>query len=251
MIQNSFILLEGVNKKTEENIWKQGIYNWDDFLKKGKVKGISNKRKPYYDRQLLDARRALFNFESSYFINRLPLSEMWRLYDFFKEDAVFLDIETSGLTDKDDITVIGLYDGIDTKVMIKGINLDFEVLHKELLKYKLIITYNGSSFDIPFIKKRYPNLLPNVPHIDLRVACSRVGLTGGLKEIEKILDIRRNKIIEKLYGGDVLLLWKMFKSSGDDYYLNLLVEYNEEDVINLKIIANFVVEKLKGGINGN
>jgi hypothetical protein len=248
MIQNSFILLESINKKTEQNIWKQGIYTWDDFIKAKKVKGISNKRKPYYDRKLLEARKALYNLDSSYFIDKLPQSETWRLYDFFREDAVFLDIETSGLNIEDDIMVIGLFDGINTKVMIKGINMDIEALKKELINYKIIITYNGSSFDIPFIKKRYPSLLPEIPHIDLRVACSRVGLTGGLKEIERILDIRRNKIIEKLYGGDVLSLWKMFRASGDDYYLNLLVEYNEEDVINLKTIANFVVNKLKNDI---
>ena len=54
---------------------------------------------------------------------------MWRLYEFFKEDAVFLDIETTGLSKNSyDITVFGLYDGINTKIMIKGINLDYGAL---------------------------------------------------------------------------------------------------------------------------
>jgi len=111
---------------------------------------------------------------------------MWRLYGFFKGECVFLDIETSGMDKFDDITVIGLFDGLETKTMIKGINLNFYELKKELRKYRLIITFNGSTFDIPFIRKRYPDLLPNVPNFDLRVACQRVGLTGGLKEIEKM-----------------------------------------------------------------
>ena len=143
------------------------------------------------------------------------------------------------------ITVVGLFDGIDTKLMIKDINLNFNYLKNELRKYKLIITYNGSTFDLPFLKKRYPDIVPNTPHIDLRALCNRVGLKGGLKEIEKQLNIKRNRIIEKLYGGDAITLYRMYKASGDKYYLNLLAEYNEEDVINLKTITDYVTNKLK------
>ncbi len=244
MIENSFIFLERVNKKLEQNIWKQGIKTWEDFLRARSVKGLSKHRKLYYDRHILEARKQLYSFNSSYFIDKLPSTEIWRLYDFFKEDAVYLDIETNGLNLNNDITVIGLFDGINTKIMVKDINLDFDYLKKELQNYKLIVTYNGSSFDLPFIKKRY-NILPNIPNFDLKTACQRVGLKDGLKNIEKNIGIKRNNIIENFRGGDALTLWKMYKATGDDYYLNLLVEYNEEDVINLKQIANFVVEKLK------
>ncbi len=143
------------------------------------------------------------------------------------------------------ITVVGLFDGIDTKLMIKDINLNFKELKKELEKYKLIITYNGSTFDLPFIKKRYPEVLPHIPHIDLRSLCNRVGLKGGLKEVEKLLNIKRNRIVEKMYGGDAVTLYRMFKATGDRYYLNLLAEYNEEDVINLKFITNHINHQLK------
>ena len=176
----------------------------------------------------------------------MPQSEMWRLYDFFKEDAVFLDIETTGLSkSNDDITVFGLYDGINTKIMIKGINLDYNALKKELQKYKLIVTFNGASFDLPFIEKRYPNLLPKIPNFDVKSVTDRLELRGGLKNIEKMLGIKRNPIIEKFYGGDALTLWRMYRATGDDYYLNLLVEYNEYDIVNLKIIAEHCVKKMK------
>ncbi len=108
MIRQSFIFLEKIDNKTEQNLWKQKIDSWDSFLAKKNIKGISKARKFYYDRQLLKARNALYNFNSEYFVDKLPNNETWRLYDFFKEDAVFLDIETSGLTNYDSITVIGL-----------------------------------------------------------------------------------------------------------------------------------------------
>ena len=245
MIRQSFILLEKVGKEGEKNIWGQGIDNWDLFLKTDKIKGLSKPTKLYYDRQLIRARSSLYNFNSSYFIDKLPQSEMWRLYEFFKDEAVFLDIETSGIGRYDTITVIGLFDGVNTKTMIRSINLDYNYLRRELRKYKIIVTYNGAAFDLPFIKKRHPGILPDIPHFDLKSACDRVGLTGGLKEIEKKMGIKRNQIIEKMHGGDAATLWRMHRATGDEYYLRLLVEYNEEDVINLKTIAEYVVQKLK------
>jgi hypothetical protein len=128
--------------------------------------------------------------------------------------------------------------------MIKGINLDYHVLKQELEKYKLIITFNGSRFDIPFIRKRY-NILPPAPHIDVLHLCARLNLRGGLKTIEKHFGIRRNQMIERFHGGDPLTLWRMWKATGDQHYLDLLVEYNEEDTTNLKKITNYCCDKLE------
>ncbi|MBN1502586.1 ribonuclease H-like domain-containing protein [Candidatus Woesearchaeota archaeon] len=246
MIRRSFIFLDRIGPKQEANIRKQGINDWQDFLEQEKIKGISNKAKSYYNRKIKEARTELFNGNSSYFTKILPTAEVWRLYDFFEDQSVFLDIETSGVSMSSFITVFGLYDGMETKIMVRDINLDLNKLKKELKNYRLIVTFNGSSFDIPFIRKRYQALLPNIPHFDLKHACIKLGLTGGLKEVERSLGIKRqNPIVERLYGGDPYLLWRMFKGSGEEHYLKLLVEYNEEDVINLKQIADYVYEKMK------
>lgn len=249
MIQSSFVFLERVKRGIEENLWQQGINSWDSFLAVSKVRGLSSSRKKYYDRKLIEARKALYNFDSSYFKKLLPQSEYYRLYDFFKEDCVFLDIETTGLDFRnDDITVIGLFDGIDAKTMIKGINFDYKILKNELKNYKLMVTFNGSSFDVPFISKKYPDLLPNVPNFDVKSVTDRLNLKGGLKEIEKTLGIKRNEIVENMYGGDALTLWRTYRATGDDYYLKLLVEYNEEDVVNLKKIAEHCIGMLKNNL---
>lgn len=245
MITNTFVFLERIGNKFEQNIWNNGIYDWNSFLNNPNIKGLARHRKLYYDRKIMDARKALYSFDSGYFLELLPQSEMWRLYDFFKEDAIFLDIETTGLEKTNDITVIGIYDGINTKIMIKGINLDFNALKKELQKYKLIVTFNGASFDLPFIEKIYPNLLPKVPNFDVKSTTQKLGLKGGLKNIEKALGIKRRNIVDKFYGGDALTLWRMYRATGDEYYLNLLVEYNEYDIINLKTVAEYCIKKLK------
>ncbi|NTV22901.1 MAG: ribonuclease H-like domain-containing protein [Nanoarchaeota archaeon] len=246
MIRKTFQFLPGVGEKKEKNIL-QHAKNWSDFLDR-QLPGISARAKNAYDIEIRRAGQALRENDSAYFTGKLRPIENWRLYDVFAEEAIFLDVESSGSSLGSYITVLGLYDGINTKTMVNGMNLDLAVLKKELHKAKLIITFNGSSFDIPFLEKKYPGLVPCIPHIDVRHLCAKVGLTGGLKEIETQLGIcRPNRIVEKLYSGDPIKLWRTYMATGDEYYLGLLIEYNEEDVINLKTIAERVIKKLSVG----
>jgi uncharacterized protein len=247
MIENSFIFLDNLGTKGEQRLWQQGILSWHDFLEADicSINGISAKRKLFYDSKISEASKALYNFDSSYFVEKLNSTEAWRLFSFFRDSTVFLDIEATGTGSTSEITTIGLFDGFSTKTMIKGYNMNMRALQEELGKYKLIVTFNGASFDIPFINRRHPGLIPNIPHLDLRALCTRAGLLGGLKQIEPQIGIRRRALIERFHGGDPLTLWKMYKASGDRYYLELLVEYNEEDVINLQQIADLVVRKLE------
>ena len=69
MIRQSYIFLPGINKKSEQNLWKQGITDWDSFLNKQNIEGLSKARKFYYDRHLLKAKRALYNQDVDYFHN--------------------------------------------------------------------------------------------------------------------------------------------------------------------------------------
>ncbi|MBI2661098.1 hypothetical protein HYX09_02395 [Candidatus Woesearchaeota archaeon] len=127
MIQNSFVLLERISAKLEKSIWRQGIRDWDDFANAKKIRGISNARKLYYERRLKEAKKELYSLNSSYFIDLLPSSETWRLYDFFRDSAVFLDIETTGIYEGDSLVMIGLYDGLATKTMLRS-SFDFQYL---------------------------------------------------------------------------------------------------------------------------
>ena len=178
MIRQSFIFLDRISQDMEKRIWQQGIEDWNSFIGAKRIDGISKFRKGHYDRQINEAKKHLYSANSAYFANMLTKGETWRLYPFFKEDAVFLDIETMGYYGN--ITVIGLFDGIDTKMMVRGINLEKEIIKKELSKYKLIVTFNGSSFDLPVIERYFQGVLPYIPHVDLRHVFSKIGLTGGL-----------------------------------------------------------------------
>ncbi len=240
MIKNSFIFLEKIKHKSEENIWKQGINDWQDFLQRKGVRGISALRKQYYDRKIKEAQRALLENNGSYFVGKLPAVEMWRLYNYFNEECAFLDIETDS---SGKITVVGISDYYNTNTFVKGFNLEKELLKKQLEKFKILVTFNGGAFDLPKLRKEL-GLTVAIPHIDLKPLCVNLGLKGGLKEVEKMLNLKRPA---HLYGNPVEL-WKAFHASGDKEYLELLIDYNKEDIENLKGIVEVVVSRLKQGI---
>ena len=245
MLRNSFLIIEGIGKKREKHLWDLGITTWDDFLRHEQIAGIGKDKKKYFNRKLLEAGEKLLDGDIVYFSKLLPSTEHWRLYDTFKDECVYLDIETDGIGASHDVTVVGLYDGHQSATFVRGINFDERTLRMALKKYKLVVSFNGSVFDVPFLQKRYSQLFDGIAHMDLRFACERAGLTGGLKSIEKKLGIvRTNELVQKLHGGDAITLFRMFQGSGNSHFLDLLIEYNQEDVMNLEQISQKVVKKL-------
>ncbi|MEK6962925.1 MAG: ribonuclease H-like domain-containing protein [Nanoarchaeota archaeon] len=245
MIEESFIFLPEVSYKTENQIWSQAK-NWTSFLNNQNVQGVSPKRKFLYDAQIRKAQKFLSNEDCHALANVFPKREHWRLYNQFKDEAVFLDIETT--MSYGSITVIGLYDGKEVKQLVKGFNLDKDLLAKELSRYKLIITFNGASFDLPVIQRYFKNVIPNIPHIDLRGVCTRLGWTGGLKKIEQQIGIARPEELNGMAGGDAVILWDKFMHTQDQEYLDKLLLYNEQDILNLKPLANQSISRLWGKI---
>jgi len=243
MIRNSFVFLDKVSANKEKRWWQEGITDWNTFLEAKEVPGISQLRKGYYDRQLDEARQHLADYNSHYFADKLPRSEAWRLYDHFRDDCLFLDIETTGYYG--DITVVGMYDGREVMTLVKNQSLNKDNLKKILSNYKLLVTFNGLSFDVPTINRCFNRIVPNIPHLDLRFPLRRLGYTGGLKKIEEALNVKRSDATQGLSGLDAVRLWNEYIRKGDQDALNLLVEYNTEDIINLKPLAEFVFNGMK------
>jgi uncharacterized protein len=235
MIRNSFIFLERISSKLEKNIWQQGINDWNDFLNCNSIKGISKIKLEYHKRKIKEASGVLVNGNYNYFTRKLPQKEMWRLYQDVKDESCFLDIEVD---EKGVIILVGISNYYETNFFVKGVNLEKNLIERELSKYQAIITFNGGAFDLPKLKRF--GIEFNMVHIDLKPLCVNMDLVGGLKEIEKELDLRRPM---NLYGNPIEL-WRAFHASGDKEYLDLLIEYNREDCENLRGIMEFVWKKM-------
>lgn len=173
--------------------------------------------------------------------------ELLKRYLNNPNEALFLDIETEGLSrEKDGITLIGIYKNNKYLPFIKGFNLEKVLVH--LATSPIWITFGGENFDLPFIKRAFKGRVYPLIHIDLYHYTNLIGLRGGLKRIEKALGLSRKT--EGMTGYDAVKLWKRWVEVGDRSALRTLILYNREDVINLKLILEHVIEVLFRG-NGN
>ncbi len=245
MIENTFILLDGIGYKTEKNLWRQGILHWDDFLEKEDIVGISDNRKRNLDKELELAKFHLDNEIPYYFSYKLGKREQWRLYEAFKDRTCYLDIETTSLSSYNGTTTaLSIYDGSAVKTFVRGINLDRESLAEELSKYLMVVTFYGSAFDLPFIQHEF-GVRFEVPHLDLCFAGRRIGLKGGLKSIEEQVGIGRENDIQGIDGFEAARLWHRWQTLGDRASLDSLIQYNQADTVNLERLAELVYSKLK------
>jgi len=238
MIHHTFSMLNGIGPKLEQKLWAQGVLTWQDFLDAGGLGFISGRRKALYDEALAVAAERLDARDSVYFGETLKSREHWRLFEEFKGDVVCLDIETSGLSVDDGgyVTMVGLYDGQEYTAMVQGEGLSADALMDKLSRYKLLVTFFGSAFDVPFLERALPGFACNMPHFDLCFGFRHIGHKGGLKSIETHFGIEREPDLMGMDGYDAVILWKRAQR-GDTAALDKLIRYNREDTINLMSLA--------------
>ncbi|MEJ2323707.1 MAG: ribonuclease H-like domain-containing protein [Nitrospirota bacterium] len=246
MIRNSFCILNGIGQKLERRLWSEGVLTWDDFLVAEAVGFISPGRKRLMDDSLCLHREKLEYRDSSWLGQNIRGCEHWRLHSIFREHSVCLDIETNGYQPGAGgyVTMVGLYDGFDYRCLVRGENLSAETLARALAPYKYLVTFYGSVFDVPYLKRALPGFDLNVPHFDLCFGAKKTGLKGGLKRIEAELGIERVEETRGMDGFDAVILWNEHRR-GNPRALELLAKYNREDTVNLWSIADTIYSRLR------
>jgi len=151
----------------------------------------------------------------------------------------YLDIETTGFSRYDcDLTVIGVALEKGRKCRVVQL-IEDDLSEKDLLKalrgVDEIYSYNGSRFDLPFIETKIGvDLKGCFYHTDLMYDCWRQDLYGGLKAVEKQLGINRR--LKDVDGYMAVQLWWDYFNNNNEQALEILLEYNEEDVVNLRVL---------------
>ena len=222
--------LPSIGAQTEKKLWESGIKTIDDFIKcPPKFIGAKNRKK------IIDHINSIDNIEDPHnYYDYLPSSEQWRIFRQFQRDTAYIDIETTGLSFyQNEITTIALYDGENIKHYVNGINLD--EFTDDISQYKVIATYNGKTFDIPFIESFFKIDIPHC-HLDLRYILKSLGYSGGLKSCEKQLGIGRGDDLDGVDGFMAVLIWNHYQRRQDKKALETLLAYNIEDVLNLEYL---------------
>ncbi len=144
----------------------------------------------------------------------------------------YLDIETSF---SGGISVIGIYRQDRGTIQLVGGGVNDLNLYASLEGVSTLVTFNGSSFDLPVIRKRLlADLKAEFAHRDLLYVCRKHGLRGGLKIVEQRLGIARSTV--GISGWDAPRLWQRYEYAADEQALQTLLTYNYEDVVNLAML---------------
>ena len=157
MITASFRHISGVGPLRERQLWFQGVRSWSD-LPEGDILA------PRLDGKLragvAESAARLTAGDLDHFARKLPQTEHWRLLPQVIEDAAFLDIEAAG----DHITVIGVLD----RGGIRSIWRDLDELLERSRSWKALVTFNGAAFDLPILRRVFPQWEPPAVHVDLK-----------------------------------------------------------------------------------
>ena len=235
MIESSFCFLSGVGHRTERQWWKRGIGTWEDFLSSSSIPGIGPSRKALYDEALGQAKEHREQEDVRYFSNHLHPRDQWRLYEWLRPRAVYLDIETNSFGQ---ITVVGLYGHGRCTSLVRGESLNRQRLCNELIQYDLLVTFNGAAFDLPVLLATFQGIPLDQPHIDLCCFGRQLGYRGGLKAIEMQLGIQRPVELRGMSGVDAGRLWNRWRHSRDEGARERLLAYNKADCVNLQPLAD-------------
>jgi len=234
VLRHTFLHLRGVGPRTEARFWREGVFTWDEALRHP-LPWLGAWQREQARWELAESCRRLALGDALYFQGLLPAGERWRLLADFLPQAVCLDIETTGLYwGANVITVIGLYDGCQYRAFVRG--RDLHLFPEAVRRYRLVITYNGQRFDLPFIEAEMGPVLSGLAHLDLMYVLRRLGLRGGLKRVEQVTGLARPSALQGLSGYHALVLWRLHRS-GHRGALDTLVRYNAEDVVGLLPLA--------------
>lgn len=195
-------------------------------------------------RMLNESRAALTRGDFDFFADRLPQNQHYRIALADPHSTVFLDIEATGLSlFYDHTTVIGAADVDDYYLYIKGGEL--KRIEERLCDAKCIVTFNGTAFDLKFLRKEYPQIRLPRAHVDLRFFGLPFGLRGSQKYIEEAIGFSRPHEVRSIRGEKAPLLWYRY-SRGDLDAGRQLVEYNHSDIEGMKLIFDTIVGKILG-----
>jgi len=246
MILHTFSIFDGIGEKTERRLWEEGVLTWDDLMDVKEMSVCSSRRLDIMRESACYLSEELRRSNPEPFASYLRQRDHWRLFERFRDGVACLDIETNGLPHGrgGDLTVVGIYRNGEYIPLVKDETLSIDSISDALKGVKLLVTFFGAGFDIPFLQRVYPGIDLRIPHFDLSFGARRLGIKGGLKKIEAVFGLSRSEGIEGLDGYGAVLLWRSWRR-GQAEALERLIEYNRADTVNLFLIAERLYSLLR------
>lgn len=255
MLNATFAAAKGMSEDLERALWARGVLSWDLARAHPEevAEAVGGARSAKLAEHIVEAQAALAKRDRAWFRANFPADKdswrLWRGYASAPERIALVDIETTGLTPGyDQITVIGLADRKGARAFVAKPMPGDEPIDRfpqALKDYDLIVTFNGENFDLPFIERHFRDtgFKFDLPHLDLLVMARALGISGGLKDIEKQMGIARGGDIAGMRGNEAITLWGAWRNQGDANAYRKLVTYCKADCSNLWELADLLYGK--------
>lgn len=245
MIHEALIHLPGIGPERLRRLHDCGFRNWQDILDRPDALPV-----PVTQREALvaEVRRCAAAYAARdirTLLAALDTGDHWRLLAEFFEDLSFFDIETTGLENDAEVTVIACWHRHTLHRFVAGENL--EAFLELLDDVRLLVSYNGASFDVPRVLQFFHIPALPCPHLDLRWLLKRHELSGGLKAIEPQLGVQRPADLRGVDGAEAVRYWLLWKQFGNRRARNLLERYCCADVIALECVTARLLQSLNCG----
>ncbi len=251
---NTLELIYGIREKKSKKLCKQGI---DSLLKAGEINCFKDEVE-----KILSALNSDFENLKNTLKTRFSCSHklFFLLLSYFKkQDLLFIDIETKNLFSESIIITIGLGYFENEKFIVRQFTIlkdaaEYEILN-EASKYfenkKAVITFNGKTFDIPFLENRLSYY--SIEHQDIgclfnfdlfhfsKNAFKNELNSFSLKDIEKYILKKQRK--NDIPSDEVDFYYSSYLKTGDIRYLNTIIYHNLEDIKGMYLIFKKICEK--------
>lgn len=234
-LQQTFLHAPGIGPVTEAKIKARGFAHWQAVLERPEDLPLGTSTSSSLCEILTRSQCALQAGDIQFFIDHLATREQWRILATYFDRLSYFDIETSGLSYDAYVTCVACYHKGKVYTYVNGENLDdFLDLLEEV---DLLVSFNGTSFDVPFLLRTWHIPEFPCPHIDLRWQCYHQKHKGGLKQIERALNITRPPDLQGVDGAEAVWLWFRWKQYQDQKARERLLRYCAADVLTLQLVA--------------
>ncbi len=179
----------------------------------------------------------------------VPLPDDLCLHRYFSDSAAFFDIETTGFSPKNSfVYLIGMAERSNNAIEITQFLADkrteeaavLSAFFENLKSVRTLITFNGTGFDLPFLKARaalygISHSLDDFSPLDLYKLTGKFAHLFHLpdkkqKSVEKFLGVERE---DKYGGGELIPVYYAYEKQRNPQSEELLLLHNYEDVLGM------------------
>lgn len=236
MITEAFQHCQGIGPVRLAALQQAGVRTWHDAVA-APDRIPAGIREPVVA-ECLRSLQAFAEADIRYFVDHLMPQDRWRILAQYLEHAAWFDIETTGLEYDATITVIVCWHRNQLHTFVEHENLDdFLDLLDDI---PLLVSFNGSTFDVPRVLAGFHIPELPCPHLDLRWPCYYHGLRGGLKQVTAGLGVQRPHDLQNADGDLAVRLWAQWQHQKNAAAREQLIRYCAADVLLLRPLSEHV-----------